>query len=74
MIEHETFLSPGHCAVMAGCPRKTVLHAIATRVLPARRFNAKTILVARADLVAWIRAAEQAAGIPAPSVATAQSA
>ena len=61
MIEHEEWLPPGHCAALAGCSTKTVLHAIACGILPARRFNRRVILVNRRDLIVWIRAAEEAA-------------
>lgn len=65
MLEHETWLPPGHCAALAGCSRRTVLHAIESGELPARRFNSKTIIIARDDLRAWIRRAEAAARKPA---------
>ena len=61
MIEHQTWLTPGECADLAGCPTKTVLHAIAAGGLRARRFNRRVILVARQDLFARVHAAEPSA-------------
>lgn len=60
MIESAKTYSPGECAVTCGVPTRTILTAIRKGELPAVRFNARVLRIARSDLLAWrIRCTEQ---------------